>query len=408
MMRVDIPLPRMRQDLDIQVVPIDDEPSVLLTDPWSEESMPWVMSEIAFAVLQMLDGKRTLRQVQASLRRFTGGLSMPMEQLQQLVIQFQSLVLLEDETYRLERLPVREAYLNATSRPPAHAGISYPEEADALDVYLSDVLALASPNVGLTRNGSSIRAVVAPHLDLRVEEEAYATTYQAIRGMEPDRIILLGTGHEITDGLFSLTHKDYTTPLGAMPCDREAVEALRDAGGDLCTAHDLAHRGEHALEFQVPFLQKVLARPDVPIVPILCGSFYSDLQEVKRASEVSGVPKFLDALRDLITDNTLVVAGVDFSHIGRKFGHDEPASAMIDTVREHDETLLEALCAHDAPGFWGEVQRTDNSYYVCGFSSLSVMMEVLPSCKGEVLRHDFWDEQETESAVSFASVLLRG
>lgn len=408
MMRVDVPLPRMRRDLDIQFVPIDDEPSVLLTDPWAEDGYPWVLSDIAFAVLQLMNGKRSLRQIQASLRRFTGGLSMPIEQLQQLVMQFQSLILLEDDTYRVERVPVRQAYLESSTRAPAHAGVSYPDDADELRRYLTEVLALASPRQEHKNNAGSIVGVVSPHLDLRVEEEAYATTYEAVRGMDPERVILLGTGHDISDGLFSLTHKDYMTPLGAMPCDRDAMETLREAGGDLCSSHDLAHRNEHALEFQVPFLQEVLARPDTPIVPILCGSFYSNLQEAKRATDITGVSKFLDALRGLMTENTLVVAGVDLSHIGRKFGHDEPAVAMMDTVQAHDEVLLEALCAQDASGFWEEVQRTDNAYHVCGFSSLSVMMEVLPSYKGDVLRHDFWDEEETESAVSFASVVLRG
>ncbi len=405
-MEVQDPLPRMRRDLKVQMFETADESFILLTDPWAAEETTMTLSEISYLVLQLMDGRRTLRDIQIKLNRFTGGLMLPLSQLQRLIEQFTELVLLEDEQYHSRCVPMRQAYLKSTSRQAAHAGVSYPETREELELYLDKVLSLAASREGSVPPADKIRAVIAPHLDLRVEEEAYATAYHAIAGRDPDRIILLGTGHEIQDGLFCLTLKDYETPLGSMPCDREAVQMLKDAAPTVCSPDDLPHRDEHALEFQVPFLQKVLARSDVPIVPILCGSLHEELEGCRKPSDIPGVPKFIEALQGLVTERTLFVAGVDFSHIGQKFGHGVPASTMLDAARRHDQNLLDALCAGALDDFWGEVQSVQNSYHVCGFATLCLLLETLSGCKGHVLRHDFWKEDETESAVSFASVVL--
>lgn len=400
------PLPRMRRDLKIQAFESAGETYLLATDPWSDDERTVTLSELSYLVLQLMDGHRTIRDLQRRLKYCTGGLCLSLPQIQGLVKHFTDLVLLEDEQYWEICGPVREAYIVSRSRPAAHAGFSYPEDREELEEYIERVLALSTWGAEALPPADSIRAVVSPHLDLRVEEEAYAMSYRSIEGLDPDRVILLGTGHDIVEGLFCLTHKDYETPLGAMPCDRDAVSVLRSAAPEVCSPDDLPHREEHALEFQIPFLQTVLARSDTPIVPILCGSFRDALPHHSKPSDIPAVADFVDALRSLITERTLLVAGVDFSHIGQKFGHGVPASSMLESVRRHDRALLNALVAGSLRDFWHEVQSVDNSYHVCGFGSLCVLLEALPHCKGQVLRHDFWSEEETESAVSFASVLL--
>jgi len=97
---------------------------------------------------------------------------------------------------------------------------------------------------------------------------------------------------------------------------------------------------------------------------------------------------------------------VDLSHIGKKFGHRLPGRAMLPDATRHDAVLLEALCRGDAKAFWFEGRRAMGHYNVCGFSTMSILMEILPGARGDVLCHKHWCEDETDSVVSFASAVL--
>jgi hypothetical protein len=100
----------------------------------------------------------------------------------------------------------------------------------------------------------------------------------------------------------------------------------------------------------------------------------------------------------------LIVAGVDFSHIGPKFGHDQPATHLQGQAETHDKKLLKALSNGQADAFWEESIAVEDRFNVCGFSALACLLEVLPSSEGHVLNYEVRHEQPTRSAVSFAAV----
>jgi AmmeMemoRadiSam system protein B len=103
---------------------------------------------------------------------------------------------------------------------------------------------------------------------------------------------------------------------------------------------------------------------------------------------------------------TLIVAGVDFSHIGPKFGHDMPATHLEGQSERHDQKLLEAVSKGEADEFWEESIRVKDQFNVCGFSAMACLMEILPPSKGKILNYQCWHEEATRSAVSFASVVF--
>ncbi|MBU2498467.1 MAG: hypothetical protein KKE57_06180, partial [Proteobacteria bacterium] len=72
----------------------------------------------------------------------------------------------------------------------------------------------------------------------------------------------------------------------------------------------------------------------------------------------------------------------------------------------HDRNLLAHLAGLDADRFWEESKRERDQYNVCGFSALACLMEVLPSCKGQMLDYQIWHEEATRSAVSFAAMVF--
>jgi AmmeMemoRadiSam system protein B len=249
------------------------------------------------------------------------------------------------------------------------------------------------------------RALVAPHIDIKSGQEVYAKAFAALGEATPHRVVVLGTGHAIESGHFSLTRKDYVTPLGRVPTHKDSVDLLLQAGGDVIEADDFAHSSEHSIEFEVLFLQHRIGQP-FDVVPILIGSFGEQLRTAKRPRDIPGVGSFIDTLSGIIDADTLVVAGVDFSHVGPKFGHPHAASSYEAEFRDHDGRLLEALCRGSVEEFWAEGQRVEDRYHVCGFPVLACLLELLPGSEGIVLGYDIWYEAATRSAVSFAAVAL--
>jgi AmmeMemoRadiSam system protein B len=184
---------------------------------------------------------------------------------------------------------------------------------------------------------------------------------------------------------------------------------LQEVGGDIIAVNDFAHRSEHSIEFQLIFLQHLLQGISFSIIPILCGFIQSCLPEYSREAYLEKTAPFLDLLRQILQDpehETLLVAGIDFSHVGPKFGHEMPAEYLKGQSEAHDKKLLQHLSALDPDLFWQESRNVKDQFNVCGFSALACLLEILPPCKGQILDYKIWHEEPTRSSVSFAAVVF--
>ena len=76
------------------------------------------------------------------------------------------------------------------------------------------------------------------HIDIDVGQKAYAHAYGTLGRAAPDRVVVLGTGHQLQEGLFSLTDKDFETPLGITRGDSNAVKRLERAGEGIVAEND--------------------------------------------------------------------------------------------------------------------------------------------------------------------------
>ena len=154
------------------------------------------------------------------------------------------------------------------------------------------------------------------------------------------------------------------------------------------------------------FLQHVLPKGSFTLIPVLCGSVQGNLSGFSRQEFLDRAGSFPEALRSVVAQEgvrTLLVAGVDFSHVGLKFGHSCPAAELEEEAAAHDRRLLERVCARDPDGFWQEAASVEDRYNVCGLVSLATLLEVLPPCTGEILDYSVWREEPTQSAVGFAA-----
>jgi AmmeMemoRadiSam system protein B len=402
------PVPRLRRDIEVIPTSYRGEKAVLVRDFLGLIREPVILQGDALEIVGLIDGARTVRDIQLELVRLKSGLLVGVEAVTRLIRHLESVFLLESGRYFKVKERVLTDYLELQKRPAALAGVSYPAQAEELRAYLDSILAGAGDG-GADGTPDGLCGLVAPHIDLEVGKRIYAAAYRAIRSARPGRVWLIGTGHSLDDACFSLTEKDFETPLGLVKTDRAAVRALKKAGGRAVSPYDISHRREHSLEFQLLFLQRLFGS-SFTIVPVLCGSFGGYPAQVSGPSGIPDVAPLLEAMRALRKEDpagSLFVAAVDFSHIGPKFGHRERASSLLLEARNHDRALIAALTAADRRAFWDEGRRAGDRFNVCGFSTLATLLDILPGVEGRLVDYDFWREDATQSAVSYAAIVLR-
>lgn len=396
-------LPPLRRDLEFYPVQLQGKQLVLIRDHLGLVQEGKAVEIPLYQFMVLLDGKTTVRDVQMALMRQRGGMLVSSDEVKNVVTHLDDAFLLESDTFRRAKDAVVAEFSSKTVRPSSHSGRAYPADPGELKRTLGEILALQPDS---QKPEGKVLALVAPHIDLSVGARVYSRAYCALKGLTPKTVIILGTGHQLAQDFFAVADKHFETPLGVVECDRPRVEKLKTAGGNVIAKDDFVHRAEHSIEFQVLFLQHVLPKDSFKIVPILCGNLQNTLSEYSRPAYREKAGPFLEAMMDMLErhrEETLLVAGVDLSHIGPKFGHEMPAQVMKGQSEVHDRALLNALTERNADSFWKESGRVRDHYNVCGFAALACLLEVLPPCKGRLLGYEMWHEEPTRSAVSYAA-----
>lgn len=392
-----------RGDLDFMPLRHRGETLILVKDHLGLVPEGKALPLSLYEILALLGQVQDLRDLQTSLMRRSGGILVTEHEIERLLETLDSMYLLDSPRFRERKRLLKDEFASLRARPPSHCGNSYPADAASLKEMLSSITGAKGDD-----NGIRPRAIIAPHIDLSVGKDLYGKAYGALRGSKARRVIILGVGHRMEKGLFSLSSKDYETPLGRVPADRAAVERLMAAGTDILDEDDFAHRSEHSIEFQTLFLQEVL-EPGFKMIPVLCGPVSACLDRRSRHAFLERAGRFIQALREIASsadEETLVVAGVDLSHIGPKFGHDMPASLLASQAQAHDKGLLTRALSVDPDGYWLESEKVGDRYNICGFSAIATALEILPLCSGTLLGYRMWHEDATSSAVAFAAAIF--
>ena len=188
-------------------------------------------------------------------------------------------------------------------RQPGVAGSFYPADPKALIAMIEDMLAHASPPP-IT---DPILAVVAPHAGYQYSGPVAAYTYAALKGRKFSRVVVIAPSHYEAFDFTSVFDGDaYATPLGTVPVDKAFAKQLVKSSPTIrlsSQGHAATPKGaEHALEVELPWLQRVLG--DFELVPVIMGD------QSYESSRALGV-----ALAKLIQgSDTLIVASSDLSH----------------------------------------------------------------------------------------------
>lgn len=216
------------------------------------------------------------------------------------------------------------------ARPPAVAGLFYPDDPEVLRRDVEAHLAAA----GLAEQETAPKALILPHAGYVYSGPVAASGYARLPEVARRRIrrvVLLGPCHHVPlRGLAVPRAEAFATPLGAVPVDREAV--ARALALPQVVTSDEAHAAEHSLEVHLPFLQRLLG--DFALVPFAVGD--ASAEEVAEVLELLwGGPE------------TLVVVSSDLSHY-----HDYAEARRLDaaTCRAIEALDPEALDEESACG----------------------------------------------------------
>jgi AmmeMemoRadiSam system protein B len=253
----------------------------------------------------------------------------------------------------------------APVRPSALAGTWYEGNpkalARAVDQYLDRAENPELPG--------DVVAIIAPHAGHIYSGPVAGYAFAAVRGATPDLVAVLSPMHQAYyEPLLTTAHAAYSTPLGLIPLDEEAVSAL-DARLKEILGYGLtrvANDQEHSLEIELPFLQRTLAG-DFKLLPVMV-----------RAQSPKTSKKLGTALAETLRGkNALLVASTDLSHF-----YSQEDALVFDTEMLHRIESFspeEVFCAEEeAKGF------------ACGLGALTAVLwaaKELGADSVKVLRH---------------------
>ena len=182
----------------------------------------------------------------------------------------------------------------------------------------------------------------------------------------------------------------WETPLGDVPIDEELCDALMRADPHL-EDDTHAHRSEHAIEVQLPFMQHI-GGASVQFVPITIGtSNFQRLEELGRA---------IASVVEKIERTTLIIASSDMNHY---------ESDAITRVK--DRKAIDQVLAMNPQGLYEVVQREKIS--MCGYGpsvSMLTAAKLLGATRAELVKYATSGDVslDFEHVVGYAGMMVTG
>ncbi|HEX5036051.1 MAG TPA: AmmeMemoRadiSam system protein B [bacterium] len=247
----------------------------------------------------------------------------------------------------------------STVRRPAVAGTFYPADPAALSVDLDRCLANA------TLAKTSCTAIIVPHAGYRYSGAVAGEVYGRVE--LPRRFIILSpnhTGHGVPYSLMS--SGEWRTPLGNAAIDAD-LAARFQAHCPLLQNDAAAHRAEHSLEVQIPFLQKL--KPGFTFVPLTLG--YLPFEKCEAVGHA-----LAETIRET-PEPVMIVASSDMNHYEDQ-----------ETTEEKDFWAIGQIEAMNPKGLYQTVR--DEKISMCGIIPTTVALVAalaLGAKEAKLIRH---------------------
>jgi AmmeMemoRadiSam system protein B len=237
----------------------------------------------------------------------------------------------------------------AIVRQPAVAGRFYPRDPEELRAEVGSYLSQADISHPDAAKPTRAMACIAPHAGYVYSGHVAGAVFTRIE--IPRRCLVLCPNHTgVGRALAIMSEGAWATPLGDVPIDGELAVALRQSF-PMLQEDSSAHRAEHAIEVELPFLQVLQA--NLTFVPIALGTTQLEMLE-QLGIAIAGA---IAAQKDSI----LIVASGDMNH------YESDA-----VTRAKDFRAIERILTLDPRGLHEVV--THQKISMCGLGPAVVML----------------------------------
>jgi MEMO1 family protein len=273
--------------------------------------------------------------------------------------------------------------MSPSIREPAVAGHFYPANPERLrgdiESYLTSGLSGGEKTPAI--------ACMVPHAGYMYSGQVAGAVFSRLE--IPDSCIVLGPNHTGRGHQLAIVKEGtWRTPLGEIRIDSELAELLIREFPAL-SEDSAAHRSEHSIEVEIPFLQ--VCRRDTKFVPIAIGTGQLVLLE-----------QLGHALAEVLKTSkgpALIVASSDMNH------YEDDA-----TTRIKDRKAVDKILALDAPGLYQTVMN--ESISMCGFGPAVAMLTAarrLGAKKAELVQYATSADVSGDHKVTvgYAGIIIR-
>jgi len=244
-----------------------------------------------------------------------------------------------------------------------------------------------------SKRNKKIFGVIAPHAGYMFSGPCMAYSYKEIAESKfPETYIILGTSHS---GFSGTLLKDYKTPFGLVKTDQELAKHLMKKL-PFFKESDLAHKAEHSIEVQLPFLQFVSKDnlKELKILPIVCN--YTEEQIV--------------ALTNVLQDTNkqvFVIASSDFTHFGSAYGYLPFRNNIKENLYKLDKEAINFIEKLNHKGFLNLVSAKELT--ICGYKAIFTAIQLTKlfgSKKAKLLKYYTSGDivNDYNNAVGYASI----
>lgn len=379
---------------------------IYLIDQLHITRQPLRLTKAEFLWLQLINGRRTTRDIQAEAMRMNGGLFVSTEPIEALIQRLDQSFLLDNERFR--------ELFEGPDRSPVCMGC-YPSEPGNIRTLFDSLFARTGgpgmpgdPGCRIASEGR-VGAVLVPHIDYSRGGVTYGWGFKELfERTDASLFVIIGTSHYSPER-FTLTRQNFVTPLGKVHTDQEFIDALVEQYGDGLFDDPIAHVPEHSIELEVVLLQYLYeSKRPIRIVPLLAGTFEDCVADEAVPTSRPDVVRMIHALRKVEAawkEPICYVISGDLAHIGPKF--DDPSPVNESHLRDSlagDKALLDCAKRADMDGYFSVIAKEQDRRRICGLPPTYTTLNALKPSSGKLLHYGRYVDPEGFESVSFASM----
>ena len=372
----------------------------VLRDPEGITDESLVVSREVLFVVSLMDGTRSMRDIQEAYVRASGGL-MYAEHVTSVIEAMDTHFLLENGRYESRLRTLRAAYDAEPFRTSFLAGRSYPGDEAELRAFVGTMIKERQADQ------QDLLGLIAPHIDYERGSEVYCQAYRHLPEKDDTLFVIFGTCHKPAPRMWNISLKNLVTPLGKIRGAGEVGRLLREDRVLKGYVDEWPHRNEHSIESQLPIIQFLAGGKEFEVLSVLTGSLHEYMGDGARPDkgEAADLVGRLKGLLKAHAGPCVFVAAADLAHIGAQFGDPPPLDRVVlEESKEKDQVLLRAVAEVDGAGFFEAVRKEEDRRRICGLAPIYFLLSMLDPCRGQVVGYHQWTDGA--SSVSFAGALF--